>query len=110
MTRLEAVRKRYPGRDEVLAGVDLDVGPGRPVLVLGENGSGKSTLLRIVAGAAAPTSGRVTGRPDGLGYLPPLAHTTSRMAAGAWIAHRLRMRGTPDADPAPALTLSLIHI
>jgi CCR4-NOT complex subunit CAF16 len=35
---------------EVLAGVNLTVGAGRRVLVIGANGAGKTTLLRILAG------------------------------------------------------------
>lgn len=68
--RLEAVRKRYRRGPEVLAGVDLDLVAGAPVVVLGGNGTGKSTLLRIAAGCSAPSSGRVVGRPRRVGYLP----------------------------------------
>jgi ABC-2 type transport system ATP-binding protein len=62
------VRKAY-GRHQVLRGVDLEVGPGQLVAVVGENGSGKSTLLRILAGTLAADRGevRVTGT---LGYCP----------------------------------------
>jgi CCR4-NOT complex subunit CAF16 len=35
---------------EVLSGVNLEVAPGRRVLMIGANGAGKTTLLRIIAG------------------------------------------------------------
>lgn len=42
---------RYPGAARpVLDRVDLDVGPGEHVLLLGGSGGGKSTLLRVLAG------------------------------------------------------------
>jgi heme exporter protein A len=50
--------KRY-GAKRVFDGLDLDVPEGGFVLVTGPNGSGKTTLLRLVAGLAAPTSGRL---------------------------------------------------
>lgn len=47
-----------------LKDVDLEIGPGEAVGVIGHNGSGKSTLLALVAGTAHPTEGdvRVHGR------------------------------------------------
>jgi ABC-type multidrug transport system ATPase subunit len=56
-------------RRQVLTGVDLDIGAGQLVAVVGENGSGKSTLLRILAGDLRPDAGSVTieGR---AGYCP----------------------------------------
>jgi ABC-2 type transport system ATP-binding protein len=49
----------------VLTGVDLRVGPGEAVAVVGPNGSGKTTLLRCVTGADRPSAGSVQlcGRP-----------------------------------------------
>jgi ABC-type sugar transport system ATPase subunit len=63
VVRLAGVRKRYRGRGEVLAGVDLEVAPGVPVSVVGGNGAGKSTLLRIAAGCASPGAGGCTAGP-----------------------------------------------
>ncbi|MEW5914263.1 MAG: ABC transporter ATP-binding protein [Thermodesulfobacteriota bacterium] len=46
----------------VLDGVDLAVGPGRTLAIIGENGSGKSTLLKILAGIYKPDAGQVSVR------------------------------------------------
>jgi peptide/nickel transport system ATP-binding protein len=42
-----------------LHGVDLEVGKGEIVAVIGESGSGKTTLARVIAGLHASTSGDV---------------------------------------------------
>ena len=40
-------------------GVDLDIGPGEFLAVLGRSGSGKTTLLNLLAGLDQPTAGAV---------------------------------------------------
>ncbi|HVW79813.1 MAG TPA: ATP-binding cassette domain-containing protein, partial [Mycobacteriales bacterium] len=45
MVRARGVRKRY-GAHEVLRGINLEVGRGEVMCVIGPSGSGKSTLLR----------------------------------------------------------------
>jgi energy-coupling factor transport system ATP-binding protein len=52
-----------------LRGVDLTVGRGEIVAIMGRNGAGKSTLLASLAGLRRPTSGAVTA-PAGVGLVP----------------------------------------
>ncbi len=46
-------------RTEILRGIDLDVGAGESVALLGASGSGKSSLMAILAGLERPTGGEV---------------------------------------------------
>jgi branched-chain amino acid transport system ATP-binding protein len=47
------------GAAPVLTEVDLSVGAGQIVAVLGANGAGKTTLLRTISGLVRPTAGRI---------------------------------------------------
>ncbi|MEA2933676.1 MAG: branched-chain amino acid transport system ATP-binding protein [Variibacter sp.] len=72
----------YYGKSHILQGVDLDVGEGEIVSVLGRNGVGRSTTLKAIMGDVPP-HGQITfrGKPicglkpyeiahHGLGYVP----------------------------------------
>ena len=55
---IQGLRGGY-GRVEVLRGVDLQVGAGEMVALLGSNGAGKSTLNKMVCGLTPAWSGTV---------------------------------------------------
>jgi branched-chain amino acid transport system ATP-binding protein len=55
---VQGLRAGY-GETEVLRGIDLDVGRGEIVAVLGANGVGKSTLNRAVSGVLPPRAGAI---------------------------------------------------
>ena len=57
--RLKNLWFTYPGGQEVLKDVTLDVGEGEFVAVLGEKGAGKSTMLRQLTGLLRPDRGTV---------------------------------------------------
>ncbi len=53
-----ALTRQYKSKT-ALDGVDLDVGAGETVGILGANGAGKSTLVETIAGLRRPSSGSV---------------------------------------------------
>ncbi|WP_295625706.1 ribosomal protection-like ABC-F family protein [uncultured Intestinimonas sp.] len=55
--------------------VDLEVGGGERIALLGDNGTGKSTLLKLILGEEAPDSGKIRMGPTvKIGYLPQIVH------------------------------------
>ncbi len=56
--RGEALVKRF-GSTEALRGIDVEVGRGEILAVMGPSGSGKSTLLHCLAAIVRPDAGRV---------------------------------------------------
>jgi len=61
--RISGLKKRY-GKGETavdaLKGVDMEVGPGEVVGLIGPSGSGKSTLLKCLGAVIEPTAGKMT--------------------------------------------------
>ena len=58
MITIRRVTKAF-GATTALAGVDLEIGQGECLAIVGAHGSGRTTLLRILATLVRPTSGRV---------------------------------------------------
>lgn len=57
---LENVKYRYPGSDRwAVKDIDLSIGPGRSIALVGPTGSGKTTLVDILLGLLKPETGRI---------------------------------------------------
>lgn len=77
---LSAVGKRYatPAGDfHALTDIDLAIGRGEFVAIVGQSGSGKSTLLNLLAGIDRPSSGRIVVAEQAL-------HDMSEKQLSAW--------------------------
>jgi heme exporter protein A len=56
--QVEGLTRHY-GERTALAGVSLELEPGRTLVVFGPNGAGKTTLLRVLASLLRPHAGQV---------------------------------------------------
>ena len=86
-------------------GLDLTVGPGDVVGVVGVNGAGKSTLLRILAGDLAPQEGELHLAPADafVGWLPQEHERVEGETVAEYIARRTGCaRATEEMDAAAA--------
>ena len=66
LLEINNLTKKY-GKFVALDGVNLSLGEGKIVGLLGPNGSGKTTLMKCVAGLLTPEGGSITvdGKPIG---------------------------------------------
>lgn len=80
LIELRSATKRFPknggGIHTAIRDVTLSIAPGEFVAVVGPTGCGKSTTLSLISGLAPASEGeayvrgeRVTGIPDGIGYM-----------------------------------------
>ncbi|MDZ4772986.1 MAG: ATP-binding cassette domain-containing protein [Planctomycetota bacterium] len=69
LLRLDRAAFGY-GRRTVVSGVDLAVGAGDFLGIVGPNGSGKTTLFRGILGLIPPLAGRVERTSAAIGYVP----------------------------------------
>ena len=70
MIRFDRVSKRYPGRQEALTDLSLDLPPGEMAFLTGHSGAGKSTLLKLIARIERVTRGAVLFGNVNLATLP----------------------------------------
>jgi branched-chain amino acid transport system ATP-binding protein len=72
MLRVRGLHAHY-GRAHILYGIDLDVGEGEVLVLVGRNGAGKSTTMKALIGLVPPTSGEITFQNNQTAGLPPYA-------------------------------------
>ena len=76
LLRLEGINTYY-GQMHILQSVNLEVGEGELVCLLGGNASGKSTTLKTILGIVSPRTGSITLRGEDVTRLPT-AHRIER--------------------------------
>jgi cell division transport system ATP-binding protein len=59
MIRFEHVTKHYSDRDRSIEDVNLSIGAGEFVSIVGHSGAGKTTLIKLLLGETKPTSGNI---------------------------------------------------
>ncbi|ALE77888.1 multidrug ABC transporter permease [Pseudonocardia sp. AL041005-10] len=101
--RVRGLAHSYVDGHPALSGVDLDLGPGTRVALVGTSGAGKSTLAKLVAGMHTPDAGvvEIGGVPleriDHRGGRPPVVLVTQEVHVFAGpLAEDLRL-ARPDA-------------
>jgi ABC-type phosphate/phosphonate transport system ATPase subunit len=57
--KLDSVSYAYPGCEQALRDVTLEVAAGELVILAGTSGSGKSTLLRVASGLVLERCSRI---------------------------------------------------
>lgn len=100
--RVEGISKTYHSGERTvraLDDIDLQVGQGEFLSVIGASGCGKSTLLSIVAGLDAPTTGDL--RADGrVALMFQDATLLPWLTARGNVELALKLRGVPRAERA----------
>ena len=103
-----------------LGPVDLTLGPGRAIAVLGSSGSGKTTLLRTLAGFLPVRRGRVLRNGEdvsdwmpeerSLGYVPQGLGLFPHRTVFKNVRYPMELRGRYDADARTHELLERFHL
>lgn len=101
------------GQAHILHGIDLDIGEGEILVLVGRNGAGKSTTIKTLIGLVPPTSGEITFHTTqigglqpyeiarlGLGYVPE----ERRIFTDLTVMQNLEVGERPPRDGRPAWT------
>ena len=117
MLQVEGLEAAY-GESQVLFGLELAVGAGEAVTLLGRNGMGKTTCVRAVMGLMRPRAGRIrfeardiTGLPSfsvaraGLGLVPEGRQVFPNLSVRENLVATAR---APDAKAGAAWTLERV--
>ena len=104
----EGLTKSYQKGTNALDGIDLHIGFGRIVGLLGPNGSGKTTLIKLANGLLQPTAGSI--RIAGMAPGPDTKAIVSYLPDAAWLPDWMRVEQLvemfrdfyADFDPAKA--------
>lgn len=94
MLEITEVRKSYvgpQGRLQILDGIDLHLGAGQTLALMGESGSGKSTLLHLIAGLDQPDSGEILVGQQRLSLLNEAARAAYRRESVAVIFQQFNL-------------------
>ncbi|KQZ89633.1 heme ABC transporter ATP-binding protein [Phycicoccus sp. Root563] len=96
------------GARALFSDLDLVIGPGDVVGLVGANGAGKSTLLRLLAGEAEPEDGTVTLTPAGasVGHLPQEPERRDGETVAGFIGRRTGVAAAEAAMNAAAEALA----
>jgi ABC-2 type transport system ATP-binding protein len=106
--RVRGLWKRF-GEQVAVAGIDLELPPGRFIGLVGPNGAGKTTTLSMVTGLLRPDDGivQIVGRdvwtdPVGvksrIGVLPEGLRLFERLSGRELLTFTGRLRGLPVAE------------
>ncbi len=111
---------------DVLRGIDLDVGAGEHLAILGASGSGKSSLLAVLSGLERATSGSVVvagqdfvgldedglarARRGRIGIVLQAFHLIPTMTAAENVAVPLELAGRGDARAAAEAELTAVGL
>jgi capsular polysaccharide transport system ATP-binding protein len=101
MLELKKITKSYPlngKKHHVLNGIDLQVGHGEKLAVLGRNGSGKSTLIRLIGGLEKPDTGTIT---SDMSISWPLGYSGGMQGSLSGIDNIYFLARIYGVDPAP---------
>lgn len=113
MLAVEGLVKAYGGIRPV-GGLSFEIGEHETVGLLGQNGAGKSTTMRMLAGALAPTSGRISlcgvdsaVKPSAyrrmIGYLPEVPPLYPDMTVREQLRFACALRGVKGRARAAAI-------